>query len=729
MKVNIADLIPFGYAYRNCESDDITMKIAAGWHAFMKRIPITIQTDSRLAFLDVLGPYIEQGICFSYHNGVSVNHDKMQAYKEAYPELAEELEDYVRYFDDRHYHTLCFRSLEPLEVQLLSSMTLWGGHDWGGHSNPDYQMLIELGTDGLRRKIDHYRAENPGKDDFYDALMLTLDTVDMLAERYRLYAIEMMEKDADNRPIYERIAKALEIVPKNPAVDFMTACQSFAMVFFMDGNDSPGSFDQYCGKFFEMGDREENMEILEGLWREFKRVRTWNLCISGSDENWNDKTNALSWAILSLVEKYRFDTPNLTMRVHRNTPEDFLRYAVKVMSAGTGMPVLYNDEAVCPALEDLGIPPCDSHLYAMNGCNQIDIQGKSHMGLEDGEIYVLKCLERALHNGKCLIKNETFGLQTGDARNFKTFDALMHAFYAQLDWAVKRTTDMANKYQKYFAEYGPSPLRSIMVQGCIEKGKSYKDGGPIYNHGQILTEGLTDAIDSLANIRHFVFETRKYTMAEVVDALERDYDGYEEMYRDFSESPLKFGNDIDEVDTLGGEIQRHYFGELMKYHTHRDPVNGIYGGGLSTFNRTAAFGARAGASANGRHKGGVLISDSIGAVPGCDTNGPTALIKSALAYDHRLAKSGFVFQMKFEKELFASPKGQEGALALIKAFFAGGGQQMSINVLDSAELLDAMEHPENHKNLVVRVGGYSDIFVNLPVELRQNIINRTMHAV
>ena len=137
--------------------------------------------------------------------------------------------------------------------------------------------------------------------------MLTLDTVDMLSERYRLYAIEMMEKDAENRAIYERIAKALEIVPKKPAVDFMTACQSFAMVFFMDGNDSPGNFDQYCGKFFEMGDREENMEILEGLWREFKRVRTWNLCISGSDENWNDRTNELSWAILSLVEKYKFD--------------------------------------------------------------------------------------------------------------------------------------------------------------------------------------------------------------------------------------------------------------------------------------------------------------------------------------------------------------------------------------------------------------------------------------
>jgi len=293
---------------------------------------------------------------------------------------------------------------------------------------------------------------------------------------------------------------------------------------------------------------------------------------------------------------------------------------------------------------------------------------------------------------------------------------------------VAYATDMANKYQKFFAEYGPSPIRSVLIQGCIEKGKNYKDGGPIYNHGQILTEGLTDAIDSLANIKHFVFDTHKYTMAEVVDALERDYEGYEEMYRDFKRSNLKFGNDIDEVDALGGEIQRHFYSELMKYHTYRDPVNGIYGGGLSTFNRTAAFGVWAGASANGRHKGDIMISDSLGAVPGCDMNGPTALIRSALAYDHRLAKSGFVFQMKFEKELFASPKGQESALALIKAYFAGGGQQMSINVLDSAELLDAMEHPENHQNLVVRVGGYSDIFVNLPIGLRQNIINRTMHS-
>ena len=288
--------------------------------------------------------------------------------------------------------------------------------------------------------------------------------------------------------------------------------------------------------------------------------------------------------------------------------------------------------------------------------------------------------------------------------------------------------ELANRSQKIFSEHAPNPLRSCLIQGCIETGRDYKAGGPRYNHGQILTEGLADTIYSLYSIKHFVFDTAEYTMRQVLDALEHDFSGYEEMYWKFRKFPYKFGNDYEEVDCLGAEILKHYFEELMKYHTYRGGHEGIYGGGLSTFNRTGVYGSNCGASANGRHSRDGNLADSIGATPGVDVNGPTALMKSVLHYDQKLAKSGFVLQIKFDKQMFCTENAKKAFLALVKTYFANGGQQVTVNVLSHEELLEALEHPEKYQNLIVRVGGYSDYFINLSKELQKNVIARTVQG-
>ncbi len=725
MKLEVLE--PFAVGYMNA-SGSVSTKIAAGMYNLCKYLPLTIDPEIGLASVDESPKAVIRniGVVYEYGSGILCRSECLEREMEEYPELKPELEKIRDTFTPLATYGIFFDKLTEHENRLISSNTLWGG-TWGGHGNPGYGSLVRLGTNGLRKKIEEYRPLNPESGEWYDSLLTVLDGLDILGERFKALALSLAKTDSENKETYIAIAKAFDTIPQNPAHDFFTACQSFYLAFSFDGQDSPGGFDLYMGDYYGKIDSKADKKIMEGLWIGFHKTRAWNLCIGGSDENWNDLSNALTYDILDIAEKYKFKTPNLTMRCHRNTPEVLLRKAAHTIGSGVCMPALYNDEVVCPALEELGIPPHDSHLYAMNGCNQIDIQGKSHMGLEDGEVCLLKCLELALFDGKCLLSDDTLGVKTGSAVDFNTFDELFNAYKLQVNYAIKKSTYLANTSQEVFSKNAPNPLRSLFIEGCIEKGKDYKSGGPLYNHGQILAEGLADAVDSLMAIKHFVYDTNTYSIEELLDALRNDFENREEM-RLKLKNYKKFGNDCEEIDKFAGEVVEHFFKELMKYHTFRDSKNGIFGGGLSTFQRTGQYGGSCGASANGRHAKDGNIADSIGATPGMDKNGPTALIKSVLCYPQNLAKSGFVMQMKFDKKLFNTAKGTEGFLSLLKTYFANGGQQLTVNVLSQEELLDAQKHPEKYSNLIVRVGGYSEYFVNLPKVLQDNVIARSIQA-
>ena len=721
---------PFAVGYIGCETGNVAMKVASGFLKQAQEMPLSIHEEWKLACMnrpdrDVMG---KQGVYFQYGQGVTVRPQVLQEKAQAHPEQAEEYRFILNYFEGKGTQQRVIDADTP-EEQLQRDSNAWWGGQWGGHANVDFGMFVQEGTERLRAKADLYAPRHPEAAEWYEAVKKALDAMDILGARYRAIALEKIKTCApEKKKIYQRIADALAFVPREPARDFFSAVQSFVLIFSFDGVDSPGRFDQYMGAFFDAADPAERMEILEGLWVFFHDSRAWNLCVGGSDEKWQDQSNALSRAILEVTTRMHFQTPNLTLRWHRNAPDDFLRAAARSIATGTGLPALYNDEAVCPALEAQGIPAEDAHQYAMNGCNQIDIQGKSHMGLEDGEICLLKCLEYALFDGMDLVTGKQTSIHTGDASKFGSFEEVWDAFQRQVRYALSQVVHMANTSQRIFSETASNPLRSAIMQGCLEKGKDYSCGGPVYNHGQILTEGLADAADSLTAIRHFVFETRELSMEKLLSMLKNDYAGEEAWRLKLERYPAKFGNDIPEADEMAGRVQRFFFSEMPKYRTWRDPVNGMYGGGLSTFQRTGRYGRSAGASANGRHCSDWRIADSIGATPGRDRLGPTAALCSALKYDHKLATSGFVMQLKFEKRMFNTPEGIENFVELVKGYFRGGGQQLSINVLDAEELKDAKAHPERHENLIVRVGGYSDYFTRLEPGLQENIIARSVQG-
>ena len=658
---------------------------------------------------------------YSPSDGLWFSDENILNLSEKYPEHKETLESYIekiKIFRSKSRMLNC----ETTDA-LNNSGAEWGG-GWGGHSNPDYGRIINFGTDHIREIIAENRDKYPDEAWFYRSCSYLLDAFDILGERYRESALQNAKKcnNEDDKEFYLRMAKAFETVPKKPAYDFMSAMCSFMLVFALDGSDSPGRFDQYMYTAFKRTDnKEEVIDLLDRLWDYFQDHRSWNLCISGSDENWNDESNELTYEILAMVRKKGYNTPNLTCRVHKNTPDKLWNAIAETLAVGTGLPALYNDDVVCLALEKIGIPAEDSHDYCMNGCNQIDIFGKSHMGLEDGEVVFTKCLEFALHNGKDAMSGEKISVETGDPRTFDTYERFERAFIDQLEFVTYNSCGSANRWQHMRGVFQPHPLRSCLIEGCLEKGCDYRNGGPLYNHGQILAEGIADAGDSLYAIKKLVFDEKKYTMAELIDALNANYVGYEQLHRDFKNCE-KFGNDIDEVDEITARALNRFFTVLKRNRTYR---GGIFTGGCSTFNRAAGYGMKTAALPNGKLKGEPLLADSIAATPGRDTHGPTAQIKSALKYNHIDACSGFVFQNKFEKKMFNSQKGKASFIALAKAFFAGGGQQYTVTVVSPEDLTDAKEHPENHRNLIVRVGGYSDYFTNLSEELQDNVIERT----
>ena len=711
-------LEPFAWGYMHAKRADPESRIAEGIYTFAEEYEITI--DPSDWFVAPLGGMGSFAVNYARADGITLNARRRDENIAKHPEMEEIINVYYDYFFPYETHRIISKVRTPEQEKLEVNKCCWAAG--GGHSNPDYEMLLRVGTDGIRERIDTFRAVHTEKGEFYDALERTLDALELLARRYGETVEEMLKTaNEEDKKVLSRISEAFRRIPRQSPRNFFEACQMFWFTFAFLDIDSPGLFDYALGAYYQNDDPADRWECLEKLWELFHKTRTWNLCVGRSDEFGNYHACDLTCDVLKMAREKRYDTPNLTLRLNKNAPEEIWNAAAQTLATGIGMPAIYNDECVCTALEALGVPPSDSHLYCMNGCNQIDIFGKSHMGLEDGEISVAKALEFALFGGVDQFSEEKLGADTGDAKAFQSFDELMAAYKKQIEFMADYITSASNEAQRIFAERAPNPYKSLIVQGCIEKGLDYKNRGPYYGHGQVLTEGLPDTADSLAAVKHYVFDIKKYTMAQLIDALDKDFEGYEELWRDLS-GWHKFGNDDPEVDAIYADITDHIYRYFQSKPTWR---GGVFGVGCSTFHRAPNYGFHLGALPNGKKKREKLLADSIGATPGCDKLGPTALLSSVLGCNQYLATSGNVLQIKFSKAQFNTDTGMAAFIALAKAYFDGGGQTLQINVVSREELLDAVDHPERHQNLIVRVGGFSQYFVKLPPPLQENIIART----
>ena len=371
MKEFKTDLFPFSRGFLACEGASKGKRLAAGMLSAMKEIPLSsFRVD-------------EHGFCrgvslgevyFSFQNCIVFFKKNVEAQIQNHPECAEELE-YIRDTMPKWAHNNYVRTDEHIMHEDEGHM--WAG-SWMGHANPDFAGFAANGTGYYREKIKKYRAVNAGKDDFYDGLELMLDAFEVMCKRYGERAAQLLEEctDETQKAYYARTAKTFDHVPQQPCRDFAEAAILFFLNVAFDGIDSPGHFDQYMYPFWEKTDEALRSEYLHLVWQKLIEVDIWNICISGSDENGKDLTNSLSYAMLEETAKAHAPKPNLTLRWHKGTPRALMEAAHKSLATGCGLPALYNDEVVCPALESMGIPKADAHEYVMNGCNQIDIQSK-----------------------------------------------------------------------------------------------------------------------------------------------------------------------------------------------------------------------------------------------------------------------------------------------------------------------------------------------------------------
>jgi len=348
-----------------------------------------------------------------------------------------------------------------------------------------------------------------------------------------------------------------------------------------------------------------------------------------------------------------------------------------------------------------GVTLQDARNFCLAGCSQIMVPGKSQFANDIGMMNIAKILELTIHDGEDRV----------------TFDDFMAAFKSRLSYYAKMEADVNNRVVAILRDKEGYAFRALFTQDCLSNGKGCFDGGAVYNHIQLECIGITNAADSLAAIKELVYDRGIVSLNNLRDALLADFEGYEELRNQCLNAP-KFGNDNDYVDSIRSDITAHLFDELRK---QPSIIGGHYIPGEVIFTAHGHQGQNTGATPDGRKKGQVL-ADSAGSMQGADTKGPTALLNSVLKIPVEDICTTIAFNLKFLRESFI--KDRDKVTVLLKSFFAQGGQQMQINVCSPELLKDALENPENHKNLIVRVGGYCDYFYRLPRNLQEEIVLR-----
>jgi formate C-acetyltransferase len=415
--------------------------------------------------------------------------------------------------------------------------------------------------------------------------------------------------------------------------------------------------------------------------------------------------------------------PNFTARVHLRTPSEFLRRVCEAIRLGNGMPQITNDEVVVLALTGIGISLPEARDYVPIGCVETappNVWGR----LNGGYLNLAKIVELALNNGRCRITGEQVGPETGDPRGFDSFDDVLDAYRAQMAYSMEHQVTWDNLIDRAHAEFMPTPLTSIMVGDCVEKGRDVTEGGARYNYTAPYGVGIANAANSLYAVEKMVFEDKSVSVDELLTALETDYEGREDLRQMLMNKVPKYGNDIPEVDRMAKEVADIFLDSMKGYETYR---GGPFVGSFIPVASYVALGNTTGATPDGR-KASQPLADGISPVNSTDLKGPTAVFKSVCAIDHRRIPNGVIFNQKVNPQELATREGMQKFAELIRTYIMLGGCHVQFNVVSADTLRDAQQHPEKHRGLVVRVAGYSAFFNEIHRDVQDSIITRTEQA-
>ena len=614
-----------------------------------------------------------------------------------------------------------------------------------GHVIVDYEKAI---TKGFRSIIDDMKlrlaagADKEGED-FLNAGIRACEGIIIWAGRYSELARRQAEtaKGARKKELLE-IAEICARVPEHPARTLHEALQSFvfvqmAMHIEQDGwSISAGRFDQYMYPFYKRDieegrlDRDSALELVLSAWikfvenvRETVKITTYqNLTLGGQLEDGSDASNEFSHLCLDATMMTGFTQPALSARWHKNTDPDFWRHVMECVAEGVGMPALFNDDVIYEALEYNGISKKDLWNYGIVGCVEASIPGQMQGMTAGGHLNMAKALELALNDGISRTSGQRIGPPTGDPRGFTSFEQLKKAYELQSKYLMAVNIESANIAGNVQKQLGHCPLMSCLLDDCIAKGRDMVDGGTRYSLSGISVFGSSNAADGMMALKKLVFEDKIYTMEEVVGALNRNFEGYEEMRQIFIHQDFRFGNDVPETDALVNELCAMHadFAAI-----HPDMRGGHFTCGIWPVNGHVDSGEHTGALPDGRFSG-EPITDGVGACQGRDVNGPTALLKSVARLNNvEQWAAGNTCNIKFSGASVKAPGGLERMEELVEVFMELGGQELQINVVDAETLIDAQRNPAQYSDLIVRVAGYSAYFTMLSQKIQNEIISRT----
>lgn len=583
------------------------------------------------------------------------------------------------------------------------------------------------------------------------AMAIAADALMLFAKRYadRIRALVAKESGPGRREELQQMARICERVPAQAPETFWEALQYYWFVHLgviteLNTWDSfnPGRLDRHLWPFYKRDvdagilTRERARELLQAFWVKFNNqpappkvgvtaeesATYTDFCLinlGGVTETGEDATNELTYLILDVIEEMRILQPSSMVQVSKKNPDRLLKRALEIIKTGFGQPSLFNTEAIIQEMVRQGKSIADARNGGASGCVETGAFGKESYILT-GYFNLVKVMEIALHNGVDPRTGKQIGVGSGEPTAFRTFEEFFGAFRKQLKHFVDIKIKGNRIIERLWAEHLPAPFMSILIDDCIQAGKDYNDGGARYNTSYVQGVGTGTITDSLTAIKYHVFDKRSFGLPELTTALKADFAGADSLRHVLLEETPKYGNDDDYADNILRQVFESYF-EMID--GRPNTKGGHFRINLLPTTCHIYFGSIVGATPDGR-KAGEPLSEGISPVQGADRRGPTAVLKSAAKIDH-VRTGGTLLNQKLTPQLFADQEGLEKLVHLIRSYFRMDGHHIQFNVVSSDTLRKAQQTPEKYRDLIVRVAGYSDYFVDLGVTLQNEIIKRT----
>ncbi|MEW5944679.1 MAG: pyruvate formate lyase family protein [bacterium] len=625
-----------------------------------------------------------------------------------------------------------------------------------GHLIPDYPEVLKTGFSGIHDRLTSQmknRADAKGRN-LLKAMLICCEAAAGFAERCAGEAERLAENEPDEKRAGELRAIALicRKVPWEPAETFHEALQSlwFTHMLVMAAESYPGPglsygrIDQYLLPFYRRDvserkiTREDARELLHCWWIKHNYAYDYQgrigtnqginsgfgqlITLSGCGPDGEDLTNELTLLMLEVIGEINLLEPKPNIRIHRNTPADFLLKVCELVSMAQGSPFLLNfDEASIRGLKWEGLPVDELWNYAPVGCLENTLQGKDRSGTVDVNVNLAKAVELALNDGRDTATGERLGPATGDPAAFHGFDDFFTAFKKQLSAILDLIIGCNNRADAIRARFEPTPYLSLLVEGCAESGKDITQGGAVHNFLTVQGIGFATAVDSVAAVKKLVYETGQISMPELLRAIRANFEGYEPLRQALLNRAPKYGNDDPAADDIAREVSRFWTEAVFR---EKSPATAKrYRGGYLSWNYWISYAPSTAATPDGRRRG-TFLSNGICAVNGMAAAGPTAAALSAGRLSLETAPNGASHTISLNPTLVRDGEHLEKLAGFLRAYNECGGTALQINMITPDTLRAALENPEDHRNLLVRVTGYNAYFVMLGREIQNEIIAR-----